>query len=146
MRVFASVVRFVMGAAAGGLLGLVLTLAIVVAMARLGHYVFALDELATVRWETVGVPIGTVFGAWIAVRAPVSFGLATRDAAGGLLLGALVCALMAAMMGTSPEGRWSAGIIGAAAVAWMATIRRLVVGTRRSRGPEHGDEQRDDDQ
>ena len=134
MRVFASVVRLVLGAAAGGLMGLVLTLGVVVAMARLGRYVFALDELATVRWETIGVPIGTVFGAWMAVRAPASFGLATRDAAGGLLLGALVCALMAAMLGTSPEGRWSAGIVGGAAVAWVAAIRRLAVGPRRSRG------------
>lgn len=61
-----------LGLGSGAVVGVYLTLAIFVAEARGGEYVFSLDDLAEVRWQLlptiVGVVSGTLLG-WRSLRA-----------------------------------------------------------------------------
>lgn len=60
------------GAAIGGVLGFFLTVAIFVAEARVGRYVYSLDDVTAFRWEMAPTMIGILLGgnlAWGRLRA-----------------------------------------------------------------------------
>ena len=54
----------VLGGVAGLFGGFAVTTGIFVAEARAGHFVYSVDDLATVRWEYLPVPLGIVGGIW----------------------------------------------------------------------------------
>ncbi len=116
----------VLGGAVGALFGLTLTLAIVVAMARLGWFIFAVHDLAELRRETMPVVFGLVGGAWLAGRRPGAFWQTIVVALGGLALGVGLGVLVAKVAGASSSWVWSAGVLGGVVGAWGLGIRRLL--------------------
>lgn len=125
------------GGVVGVGVGFFLTLAIFVAEARAGRYVYSLDDLTLWRWEALPTWTGLVTGAVVAWRAP-------RLAWGVLWRGLAVAALAgAAGWGVGPlvwVGRsapWAGAVLGAAggllvglAAAGAAWARRRRVAPR----------------
>lgn len=102
------------GAAVGLTLGFFVTLAIFVAEARVGRYVYSLDDLTVWRWEALPTWIGLGLGALS--------GWFTPRLAGGGVLGGLAGAILIGAVGwwTGPlvwVGRsapWAGLVLGAA--------------------------------
>ncbi len=123
-----------LGALVGALFGLALTLSIVVGMARAGHFIFALHDLAEVRWETLPVPLGLIGGGWLAFRRTGRFWRAAAMGLVGAVAGSSIGSLLGVLLAFTPEGRWTAGVIGATAVGWALAIDRLLRSNARPSG------------
>jgi hypothetical protein len=95
----------------GAVVGFALTLATVVARARAGSYIFALDELAEFRWETLPMLIGLLVGALLGWLRPRAIDLATlwgfMAGAAGLVLGIVI----GGILWGEGEGQWAGAII-----------------------------------
>ena len=63
--------------AGGAVLGFIVTLAIVVAKARTGSYIFGLDDLLAFRWDVLPIPLGAVAGFRLGRKRPHSVAWAT---------------------------------------------------------------------
>ena len=112
-RVFRSLV-ILLATIGGALVGLLVTLAIVVAQAQAGVYIFALDDLLAVRWEILPIP-GVAIGAFLlARRRPGAMAWTTVAGFVGMLLGVVVGALLGTALLAPDVGTWAGGVIGAA--------------------------------
>ncbi len=98
----------------GALVGFVVTLAIIVAKAQFGQFIFALDDILAVRWELLPVPIGAMAGFRLARRRPGHMAWATVCGFGAMLLGILVGVLVASSVLAEGAGAWAGGVIGGA--------------------------------
>lgn len=118
----------------GGLvMGFMVTLAIVVAKAALGHFIFGLEDLLALRWEVLPVLAGAVAGFRLGRRRPHSVGWATVCGIGGLVVGVSVGSMLGWELGGDSTGRWAGGIIGAAA----GLVGGSVASLRIRRVPRH---------
>ena len=57
----------------GAVMGFIVTLAIVVAKARTGSYIFGLDDLLAFRWDVLPIPLGALGGYVAGSRALIEF-------------------------------------------------------------------------
>lgn len=101
----------VLATAGGAVIGFVATLGIVVAMARAGQYVFALEELVALRWETLPIVFGAAAGAVLAATHPRALDRATGWGFGALAAGILVGIPAGHTFWGPGEGQWAGGII-----------------------------------
>src|SRR5688500_3122401 len=112
------------GLVGGALVGLVLTLGIVVARARLdGAYFHDPDELLS--WIGLPLVLGPLIGAWIGAAHPP--GRSTMSwAAFGLVFGIVVGGALGGLA-DDPAGPWAGRVMGAAAGVlmgvWVALLR-----------------------
>ena len=64
----ARILSTLLGVLVGTSLGFFLTMAIFVAQARRGIYLFSLDEMSALRWEALPTYLGAAVGAWAGWR------------------------------------------------------------------------------
>lgn len=124
-RAAARATHAIFGGLLGAVFGLGITLAIVILNARAGRYIFALHDLASVRWETLPVPIVAGAAAWMAARRPASYWHAVLLALAGLVGGALAGAFIGSVFGATPEWQWTAGVLGSVVGGLVLGLRRL---------------------
>lgn len=110
----AQVVPTIVGTAGGLAAGVYTTVAVYVTKARFGSYLFSVDDLVSIRLETVPVAALPVAGAWLGQQS----GEAVWDAAlwggVGFLGGAVAGAGAGELIWGTEEGRWAGAIIGSA--------------------------------
>ena len=82
----------------GAVMGFMVTLAIVVAKAAAGYFIFGMEDLLALRWEVVPVLAGAVAGFRLGRRRPHSMGWAAVCGVGGLLVGVSSGAALAAAL------------------------------------------------
>jgi len=112
----------------GAVAGLLVTLGIVVARARLGSFVYALEDMVAVRWETIPILLGTAMGAWLGVRDPRATARAVLAGAAGIAIGIGVGGAVGALLSDTPEGVWSGLIIGGVLGMLVASLASLTSG------------------
>ena len=113
IRIFHAVVATL--ATLGGLvMGFMVTMAIVVAKAAFGYFIFGMEDLLALRWEVLPVLVGAVAGFRLGRRRPHSVGWATVSGVGGLILGIAVGSLVGSQIGGDSTARWAWGIVGGA--------------------------------
>jgi hypothetical protein len=113
-RVRAQVLPAAAGATGGFLAGTFVTMGIVVVEARMGHYMYGLDDLVGLRPEIIPILVLPVAGAWIGAKSPETLRRAGLGALIGVASGAAIGTGVGALVGSSPEENWSGGIIGGA--------------------------------
>lgn len=101
----------VLAVVAGAVVGFVTTLAIVVARARTGSFIFGLHELVAIRWETMPILIGMAGGVTLAILHPRALDRATVRGFIGLFAGAVLGAFLGRLIWGPDEGKWAGGII-----------------------------------
>jgi hypothetical protein len=117
----------------GAVTGFIVTLALVVAQARTGSYIFGLDDLLAFRWDVLPVPIGAILGYRLGRKRPHSVAWATACGAGALLLGVVTGALLGGLAWEGEVGRWAGGVIGGA----VGLVVGCVVSLRIKRVPRN---------
>lgn len=98
-------------AVGGAVVGFALTLATVVARARAGSYIFALDELAEVRWETLPIVIGCAIGGLLGWLRPRAIDHATFWGFVAGVAGVLLGIPLGALLWGAGEGQWAGAIV-----------------------------------
>jgi hypothetical protein len=114
-RASAQVLPAAAGAVGGLVAGVIVTTATVVLEARMGRYVYGLDELISVRPEVLPILIGPVAGAVLGARSPLALGRAGTGALLGIAGGIALGTGAGALIWSTSEGRWAGAIIGGAA-------------------------------
>lgn len=115
------VIMSILGTIGGAVVGLAILLAIIVAKARAGYYTFSLHDLVAIRWETLGVIVGAVYGGFLGYRHPRTLDRAALRGFGGMFIGIIVGALFGGLIWGGPEGQWAGGIIvGTIGLVWGA--------------------------
>jgi hypothetical protein len=97
--------------AGGAVMGFIVTLAIVVAKARYGHYIFALEDLAEFRWELLPIPLGAAAGFRLAYKRPHAVAWATVAGFGAMVVGIVAGALLGPLLWGDGAGHWAGGVI-----------------------------------
>lgn len=113
--------------AVGAFMGFLVTLAIVVARARLGSFVYDIAELVGLRWETAPILIGAGLCAWLGFRDPRAVARAALYGGAGLLTGTGLGAAAGALLSETPEGMWSGTIIGGVAGMTLAAVASVAM-------------------
>lgn len=108
--------------ALGAFAGFLVTLAIVVARARLGSFVHDIGEMVALRWETAPILIGAGLCAWLGFRDPRALVRAMSSGGAGMVIGIGLGAAAGAFLSETPEGVWSGMIIGGVAGMTMAAV------------------------
>lgn len=116
--------------ACGALAGFLVTLAIVVAKARLGVFIFDVSEIIALRWETVPIVAGVAAGGWLGIRDRRAMVGAMLRGALGMVIGIGLGAAAGSILSDAPEGLWSGMIIGGAAGMVVAGLASLVAPDR----------------
>jgi hypothetical protein len=102
---------------AGG--GAVVSMGLLAAGARLGHYVFSPDPL---RWQALPIPLGALAGGVLGHRNRDRLWRGVGWGAGGLLAGAVAGAAAGHLLWGSDGGAWSGGLVGGAAGLLAGTL------------------------
>jgi hypothetical protein len=132
IRIFHAVVTTL--ATLGGLvMGFMVMLAIVVAKAAVGYFIFGMEDLLALRWEVLPVLVGAVAGFRLGRRRPHSVGWATVSGVGGLIVGIAVGSLLGSQIGGDSTARWAWGIVGGA----VGLVAGCVASLRIRRVPRH---------
>jgi hypothetical protein len=97
--------------AGGAAIGFAVMLAIVVAKARAGSFIFAMEDLVDIRWEIIPVLIGPVAGFLLGLRHPDALDRATVWAFCAMVLGIGFGILGGGLFWGEGEGQWAGGII-----------------------------------
>lgn len=124
--------KLLLGALVGALLGFYLTVAIFVAKARVGLYVYSLEDITAFRWEMLPTAAGLVVGALLGGKDPRRLGMVV----GWAMVGALVAIPVGWFGG---PGFWpgrSAPWAGAALAAAMGLLCGGALGAARRAFPE----------
>jgi hypothetical protein len=95
----------------GAIAGFALTLAIVVARARAGSYIFGLEELAEMRLETLPIALAALAGAVLGIRDPTAVDRAAVWGFAACFAGALIGIPMGRLMWGAGEGPWAGAIV-----------------------------------
>jgi hypothetical protein len=132
IRIFHAIVT-ILATLGGAVMGFMVTLAIVVAKAAAGYFIFGMEDLLALRWEVVPVLAGAVAGFRLGRRRPHSVGWAAVCGVGGLLLGVSVGSMLGWELGGDSTGRWAGGIVGAA----VGLVAGSVASLRIRRVPRH---------
>ena len=102
-------------ATVGGLvMGFIVTLAIVVAEARFGIYIFALEDLVAFRWDLLPIILGAAAGLRLALRRPHAVAWATVAGFVAMVLGIVLGALLGPVIWGDGAGHWAGGVIAGA--------------------------------
>jgi hypothetical protein len=102
-------------ATVGGLvMGFIVTLAIVVAKARFGTYIFALEDLVAFRWELLPIILGAAAAFRLALRRPHAVAWATVAGFVAMVLGIVLGALLGPVIWGDGAGHWAGGVIAGA--------------------------------
>jgi hypothetical protein len=118
----AQVLPITAGAVGGFLTGTLVTTGIVVFQARMGEYIYGLDELITLRPAVMPIVLGPVAGIALGAASPETLKRAGRGALVGVVGGAAVGSVAGHLIYGSSDGRWAGGIIGAATGALAGSI------------------------
>jgi hypothetical protein len=102
------------GLLTGALLGLYLSLAVFVARARAGSYVFSVDELVDLRWEAIPLVGAAVGGAYMGAVRPQTLGWVVGLAIAGALLAAPAGWLVGDGVWRDQAGSWAGAILASA--------------------------------
>jgi hypothetical protein len=100
-----------LAAAGGAVIGFAVTLAIVVAKARVGSYIFAMEDLVDIRWEIIPILIGSIAGFLLGWRHPNALDRATVWGFCAMLLGVGVGVLVGSIFWGEGEGQWAGAVI-----------------------------------
>ncbi|HEU4827843.1 MAG TPA: hypothetical protein VFT04_01475, partial [Gemmatimonadales bacterium] len=111
IRIFHAVVT-ALATLGGMVMGFMVTLAIVVAKAVAGYFIFGMDDLLALRWEVAPVLFGAIAGFRLGRRRPHSVGWATVSGMAGLVVGIAVGSEVGWELGGDSTARWAGGIIG----------------------------------
>lgn len=117
----------------GAVLGFLVTLALVVAEARGGTYIFGLDDLLTFRWDVLPIPLGALAGFILARRRPNSVAWAMVCGFAALIAGTVIGWMVGGAMSSDDVGHWAGGVIGGA----IGIVAGTVVSLRIKRVPRH---------
>lgn len=119
--------RGLAGLVGGALAGVVITLGMVVARARIGR-VFLHEMAEVVGWTGSGLVLAPVAGVWLALAWPRALGSTAAGAGVGLALGLGLGVVMGAAGSADPAWAWAGGTMGAAvglvAGALVGFVRR----------------------
>lgn len=127
VHLLVQVLIVLMGVLLGFLVGFYTALAMVVAKAQVGYYIFSLHDLAEIRLETVTIFIGMVAGGVLAYRMPRRLLRAFLRGLVGVIGGALVGMLGGMLFGDSDEALWVGGIVVSALALLVAMALALRV-------------------
>jgi hypothetical protein len=119
--------------AGGAVMGFIVTLALVVAQARAGTYIFGLDDLVAFRWDILPIPIFAFAGFRLARKRPHSVSWATACGFGAMVLGVITGALLGGLTREPDVGHWAGGVIGGA----VGLIIGCLTSLRIKRVPRH---------
>ncbi len=126
-------VAVLIGLLAGTSLGFFLTLAIFVAQARRGIYLFSLDDMSVFRWEAIPTCLGAAAGAWAGWQGRRVLLPGVGFAAAGALLLTPVGWCVGSWLWPEISGPWAGAVLAAAAgipigvggaAGWIARARR----------------------
>lgn len=98
----------------GAVMGFIVTLALVVAQARYGKYIFAMEDLLGFRWDLLPIPIGAAAGFRLARKRPHAVAWATVAGFGGMAVGIVAGALLGPLLWGDHAGHWAGGVIAGA--------------------------------
>jgi hypothetical protein len=98
----------------GAIVGFVVTLALVVAEARFGRYIFALEDLMAFRLDLLPIPLGAIAGFRLHHRRSHTVGWTTVFGLAGFFIGAIGGAVLGSIAWTDSAGPWAGAVIGAA--------------------------------
>jgi len=132
IRIFHAVVT-TLATIGGMVMGFIVTLAIVVAKAGAGYYIFAMEDLAAARWELLPILLGGIAGFRIGRKRPHSVSWATVCGFGGLLLGIVIGALAGPIFRPDSAGRWAGAVVAGA----IGLVAGSVAALRIRRVPRH---------
>lgn len=105
------VVVAVLATVGGLVMGFIVTLAIVVAKARYGTYIFALEDLVAFRWDILPIFIGAAAGFRLAYRRPHAVAWATVAGFGAMVLGIVLGFFLGRVIWGDGAGPWAGGVI-----------------------------------
>ena len=117
----------------GGAMGFIVTIALVVAQARFGRYIFAMEDLFAFRWDLLPILLGAVAGFRLAWRHTHAVSWATVCGVAGLLTGIAVGALLGPMVWGDGVGQWAGGVIAGA----IGLVTGSILSLRIKRIPRH---------
>ncbi|MEO5824297.1 MAG: hypothetical protein ABIR59_00230, partial [Gemmatimonadales bacterium] len=109
----------------GAIIGFVVTLAIVVAEAQVGQFIFSVEDLLAFRWEVLPVPLVALAAFQLARQRPGAMAWATISGFGGMVVGAVIGAGVGGAMLAAGAGSWAGGVIGAAVGLLVGSIAAL---------------------
>ncbi len=109
----------------GAIIGFVVTLAIVVAQAQVGQFIFSVSDLMGFRWEVLPVPLFALAAFELARQRPGAMAWATLSGFGGMLLGIVIGAGLGSAVLAEGVGPWAGGVIGAAAGLVLGCVAAL---------------------
>ncbi len=98
----------------GAVMGFILTLAIVVAEARHGIYIFGLEDLVAFRWDLLPIILGAGAAFRLALRRPHAVAWATVAGFVAMVLGIVLGALLGPLAWGDGAGHWAGGVIAGA--------------------------------
>lgn len=113
--------------ALGAFAGFLVTLASVVARARLGSFVYNIGEMVALRWETAPILMGAGLGAWLGSRNPRAVARAALWGGPGMVIGIGLGAAAGALLAETPEGLWSGMILGGVAGMAVGAVASLAM-------------------
>lgn len=120
----------VLAVAGGGVVGFITTLAIIVLRARADKYVFGMEELARIRWETMPIVIGMAIGVTLAILHPKALDRATVWGLLGLMLGTVAGYFVGGLLWGAGEGQWAGLIVFGAAGLLVGGLASITVHRR----------------
>lgn len=123
------------GAAVGAVVGVYTTTAIYVTKARLGSFLYSMNDLLRVSWETLPVLAGPVAGGVLGGAQPGRLGRTALWGAGGFALGAGLGFALGSLLGDTTEETWAGGIIGSAAGLLAGSIAGALGGSHEAERP-----------
>ena len=103
------------GATFGAAAGLYTTTAIFVGKARAGSYLYAMGEVARLRWETVPMVAGPIVGGVMGATSPERLGHSVLLGGAGFLAGGGLGWIAGTLFGDAEEHKWAGAILGSAA-------------------------------
>lgn len=132
-----TVLQAAAGFVGGALAGVVVTLAVVVARARIGRaFLHELGEV--VGWTGLGLVLAPVAGVWLALAWPWALGSTGVGAGAGLAVGAGLGAAMGALGSADPAWVWAGGTMGAGVGLVAGALAGFLRGRRRTPAGDPG--------
>ena len=105
------VLGVILGLAIGPFLGFYVTVAIFVAKARRGEYLFSLDDVSEPRWELLPTVVGLALGAWIGGAGVAVLARTLAWVAAGMAILGLAGWPIGDLMWRDPSGPWAGMVI-----------------------------------
>lgn len=122
-----------LSAVGGAVIGFACTLAIVVAKAQAGSYIFAMEDLVAFRWELTPILFGLGAGFMLGRRRPHAVAWAAVCGFGAMIAGILLGATLGPVAWGNDAGRWAGGVVGGA----LGLVTGSAVSLRIRRIPRH---------